>query len=176
MRTILARSITTQRRGALSAKKEKVSCGRRGAGTGRQRVLVAQSVEETTSPPDVKVGHQRPRNDGLLKPCDMDVSSAKEEMVRSGARRSAGRGRRRILVSSSFEDTRSPLDIEADHERPHKDRRHGPCETCVSGAKEELGSCARRSAGTGRRIVLVAQSVEDQMGPLNAEIGDERPP
>ena len=96
--------------------------------------------------------------------------------MRSGARRSAGRGRRRILVSSSFEDTRSPLDIEADHERPHKDRRHGPCETCVSGAKEELGSCARRSAGTGRRIVLVAQSFEDQMGPLNAEIGDERPP
>ena len=106
MRTILARSITTQRRGALSAKEEKVSCGRRGAGTGRQRVLVAQSVEETTRPPDVKVRHQRPHNDGLLKPCDMDVSSAKEEMVRSGARRSAGRGRRRILVSSSFDDTR----------------------------------------------------------------------
>ena len=30
----------------------------------------------------------------------------KEEMVRSGARRSAGRGWRRILVSRSFDDTR----------------------------------------------------------------------
>ena len=60
MRTILARSITTQRRGALSAKEEKVSCGRRGAGTGRQRVLVAQSVEDQMGPLNAEVGDERP--------------------------------------------------------------------------------------------------------------------
>ena len=53
-----------------------------------------------------------------------------------------------------------PLDVEAGHERFHKDRRLGLCETHVSGAKEErraLNSAVQVPDGdhTGRTVLQV---------------------
>ena len=67
--------------------------------------------------------------------CDSHVSDAMGEMTSCG-RRSAGPGRRLILVALSYEDPRRPLDMKAGHGRPHKDRRLGSCDNHVSGAKE----------------------------------------
>ena len=95
-------------------------------------------------PPDVEVGHERPP-EGRATPCDMDVPGVLVEMP-SCARRSAGPRRRLILVARSFEDTRRPLDIKAGDERPRKDRRLRPCDSDVTGAKEEMPSCDWRIA------------------------------
>ena len=69
----------------------------------------------------------------------------------------------------------TPLDVEADYELPDKDRRLGSRDTHVSGAKEEMTSCGRRSVGPGRRLILVARSFEDTRSPLDIKAGDERP-
>ena len=93
----------------------------------------------------------------------------------SSEQRSAGPGRRLILVARSFKDTRKPLDVEAGHERPHKDRRLGSCDTHVSSAKEEMVSSEQRSAGPGRQLILVAGSFKDASRPLDINAGHERP-
>ena len=95
----------------------------------------------------MKVGHGRPHKDRRLGSCANHVSGTKEEMTRR-ARRSAGPGRQLILVAQSFEDARIPLDMKAGHGRPRKDRRLGPCDMGVLGAREEMTSCGRRSAGS----------------------------
>ena len=84
----------------------------------------------------MKAGHERPDKDRRLGSYDTHVSGAMGEMTRR-ARRSAGPGRRLILVAWSLEDARRPLDMKAGHARPRKDRRLGPCDTRVSGMKEE---------------------------------------
>ena len=98
------------------------------------------------TPLDVEADYELPDKDRRLGSRDTHVSGAKEEMTSCG-RRSAGPERRLILVAWSFEDARRPLDVEAGHERPHKDRRLGPCEKHVCGVKEELARRVRRSAG-----------------------------
>ena len=88
------------------------------------------------TPLDVEADYELPDKDGRLGSRDTHVSGAKEEMTSCG-RRSAGPGRQLILVAWSFKDARRPLDMKAGHARPRKDRRLGPCDTHVSGMKEE---------------------------------------
>ena len=79
----------------------------------------------------MKAGHERPHKDRRLGSCDNHVSGAMAEMART-ARRSAGPGRRLILVARSFEYAMRPVDVETGHERPDKDRLLGSCQTHVS--------------------------------------------
>ena len=91
------------------------------------------------------------------------------------ARRSAGPGRRFILVAWSFKSIRRPLDMKAGHERPHKDRRLGSCDTHVSGAMVEMASSEQRSAGLGRQLILVARSLEDPIDPSMSKLATSDP-
>ena len=155
-------------------KEEMTSCGRRSAGPERRLILVAWSFEDARRPLDMKAGHERPRKDRRRGPCDTYVSGAMGEMT-SSEQRSAGPGRELILVARSFEDARRPLDVQGGHERPHKDRRPRSFDNHVSGVMGEMTRRARRSAGPGRRFILVARSFKSTRRPLDMKAGHERP-